>query len=256
MAEKTLAVKVAALEKELNRLQAVEAIRKVEHAYSFYLVMWLKDEIIDLFSKRADVTLEWPGGTFFGVQGLNDFFGNINKNKSPDFMHQVMHMSDVIDISEDGLTGQGRWWGFGAISLPSGASLITQSLVCGIYENEFIKENGTWKLWKIKWVPLYSGTPATGWVKPEKLAKPRPGPELAPGKVVVPQWWKSTLPAKEIAYNYPSGYILPFHFKHPVTGLPTTEAERNQRVTGVKEAAARARAEAKMIPGGLPETTK
>jgi hypothetical protein len=246
MQDNNLADRVAVMEKELNRLKAIEAIRKVEHAYSFYLVMLMKDEIIDLFSKRADVTLEWPRGTFFGVQGLNDFFGNVNKNQSPEFMHQVMHLSDVIDISEDGLTGRGRWWGFGAMALPAEGGLTTQSFVCGIYENEFIRENGVWKLWKIKWAPVYSATPAAGWVKPERIAKPKP--EEGPGRGAVPSWWKSTLPARGIAFTYPSGYILPFHFKHPVTGLPTTEEERNQRVTGVKEVAARAEMESKMIP--------
>jgi hypothetical protein len=256
VAEKTLSAKVTALEKELTRLQAVEAIRKLEHVYSFYLVMWMPEEIIGLFSKRADVTLEWPEGTFFGLEGLKGFFGNINKDKNPEFMHQMMHMTDVIDISEDGLSGKGRWWGFGAMALPAGPNAIMQALACGIYENEFIKEDGVWKLWKIKWVPVYSGTPASGWVKPEKIAKPRPGPELAPGKVIAPPWWKSNLPAKEIAYTYPSGYILPFHFKNPVTGRETNENERNQRVIGVKEAAARAKAEAKAIPKVTKQVVK
>jgi hypothetical protein len=30
--------------------------------------------------------------------------------------------------------------------------------------------------------------------------------------------------------QYPSGYIYPFHFKHPVTGKVTTEAEYNSKL--------------------------
>jgi hypothetical protein len=56
-----------------------------------------------------------------------------------------------------------------------------------------------------------------------------------PGEVMIPPWWKSDLPAKGIAYSYPSGYILPFHFKHPVTGKLTTEEKRNEWVKGVKK---------------------
>lgn len=212
------------LEKEVNRLRDIEAIRKLEHAYSFYLAMWMRDEIIDLFSERPDTTLEWPEGTFFGADGLQRFFGNINPNQDPEFLHQMMHLSDVIDIADDGQTGKGRWWGFGAMAIPMGTQGVAQSFGCGIYENEFIKENGIWKIWKIKWVPVYSATPAQGWVKPERVAKPRPRPE---GELQIPPWWKSDLPAKGIPYSYPSGYILPFHFKHPVTGRETTEQKRN-----------------------------
>ena len=236
MAQKEPEDRLAAIEKELTRLKDIEAIRKLEHAYSFYLVMWMPEEIIDLFAKRDDTMLEWPEGTFFGEDGLHRFFGNINPKKDPEFMHQMMHLSDVIDIAPDGKMGKGRWWGFGAMALPMGDAGVMQALACGIYENDFIKEDGVWKLWKIKWVPVYSGTPATGWVKPERIAKPRsPAKPMKEGEVMVPDWWKSDLPAKGIAYSYPSGYILPFHFKHPVTGKKTGEEKRNKRVKGVKK---------------------
>ncbi|OGO44834.1 MAG: hypothetical protein A2137_04980 [Chloroflexi bacterium RBG_16_58_8] len=230
MAQKGLEARLGAMEKEITRLKDIEAVRKVEHAYSFYLVMWMPEEIMALFSERDDTTLEWPEGTFFGKDGLKRFFGNINPKRDPEFLHQMMHLTDVIDIDPDGRTARGRWWGFGAMAIPMGEAGIMQAFTCGIYENEFIKEDGTWKLWKIKWVPVYSGTPAQGWVRPERLAKPVPRKE---GELRIPDWWRSDLPARGIAYSYPSGYIMPFHFKHPVTGQATTEARRNARVKGV-----------------------
>jgi hypothetical protein len=234
MVKQDLETKIAAMEKELTRLKDIEAIRKLEHAYSYYLVMWMPEEIIALFSRRKDVTLEWPEGTFFGVDGLHRFFGRINAKKDPEFMHQMMHLTDVIDIADDGKTGKGRWWGFGAMALGSmETGGIMQALACGIYENDFIKENGVWKLWKIKWVPVYSCTPATGWVKPEKLAKP--GASRRTRKKGATDWWQPDLPSKGISYSYPSGYILPFHFQHPVTGKKTSEHKRNEKVVGVKK---------------------
>jgi len=235
VALKELEAKVAAMEKELTRLKDIEAIRKLEHAYSFYLVMWMPEEIIDLFAWRKDTTLEWPEGTFFGKDGLNRFFGRINMGKNPEFMHQMMHLTDVIDIAGDGKTARGRWWGFGAMAIPRGESVL-QSFACGIYENDFIKEKGVWKLWKIKWVPVYSAMPAKGWVKEERVLIPKPqAPPREPGETTRLGWFEPDLPARGIAYGYPSGYILPFHFKHPVTGKMTTEEKRNLRVKGVKK---------------------
>ena len=35
-------------------------------------------------------------------------------------------------------------------------------------------------------------------------------------------------PSFDVATEYPSGYIVPFHFKHPVTGNETSEKKRNK----------------------------
>jgi hypothetical protein len=234
MVTESIEAKVEAMDRELTRLRDIDAIRRVEHAYNYYLVMWMHDEIIDLFADRDDTTLEWPEGTFFGKDGLSRFYRNINPNKDPEFLHQMMHLSDIIDIAEDGKTGKGRWWGFGAIAVPQGDGGIVQAMVCGVYENDFIKENDIWKLWKIKWVPVYYFLPAVGWVKEEQLVGPGPPLPGEEGEASIPDWWQSDLPTKNIPYSYPSGYILPFHFKHPVTGKKTTEGELNKRVKNIK----------------------
>ena len=84
-------------------------------------------------------------------------------------------------------------------------------------------------------MPVCYFLPVVGWVKKDRLAElgpPLPGEE---GEARILDWWQSDLPAKGIDYAYPSGYILPFHFTHPVTGKPTTEVERNKIVKGVKD---------------------
>jgi len=234
MTAESLEARVEAMDKELTRLRDIEAIRRVEHAYNWYLVMWMHDEITDLFTDREDTTLEWPEGTFLGKEGVNRFYRFINPKQDPEFLHQMMHMSDIIDIADDGQTGKGRWWGFGAIAIPQEGLGIVQGMVCGIYENDFIKENGTWKLWKIKWVPLYYFLPGVGWVKKEKLAEPGPPLPGEEGEVGIPKGWQYDLPPKKVWYAYPSGYVLPFHFKHPVTGKKTSEGELNKRVKNIQ----------------------
>ena len=216
--------KVEAMEKELTTLKDIEAIRKLENAYGYYLINFMNEELIDCFSDSPETTLEWPEGTFLGKDGVKRFFGYINKDNNPEFMHQMMQLSGIVTVEPDGRTAKGRWWGFGAMAIPAGSMEIPggegvdQAIACGIYEMGYIKVEDVWKISKIKWVPVYAGAPGEGWVKPERVAaidrkKMRQPMEPDRPRTFVP--------------GYPSGYIVPFHFKHPVTGKASTEAQRN-----------------------------
>jgi hypothetical protein len=236
MSDEELRIEIQKIKTELQKLKDIEAIRKLENAYGFYLINFMNQEIIDCFSDHPETTAEFPEGTFIGKKGIETAFGHTNKNMNPEFMHQMMQLSGVIDVATDGKTARGRWWGFGAMAIPADEEIsqkmrvegVKQALVCGIYENEFIKEDGVWKIWKLKWVPLYQCVPEHGWVKPERLSKE----SAETGTTKFPDWWRPNIPSKGIKYSYPSGYILPFHYKHPVTGKPTSEGLRNISVEG------------------------
>ena len=228
-----LQAKVEKLEmkvESLQRLQDIEDIKKLQYAYGYYLMNWLHEELIDCFSTSPNTTLEWPQGTFIGADGPRRFFGNINTDKDPEFMHQMMQISGIVDIEPDGETAKGRWWGFGAMAIPAGSMEVpggegvSQSIGCGIYEMEYIRENDVWKILKIKWVPVYSGTLEEGWVKPERRSRAGSAPINSRG---FPESWHPDGGPDPVDYSYPSGHILPFHYPHPVTGKKTTEEKRN-----------------------------
>ena len=70
----------------------------------------------------------------------------------------------------------------------------------------------------------YNAIPAVGWVKPERaVTSDQPG-DLAVLEPDIP---------RAFSPRYPSGYIVPFHYKHPVTGKETTEGAHNTSVKGV-----------------------
>jgi hypothetical protein len=84
----------------------------------------------------------------------------------------------------------------------------------------YIKEGGTWKILSIKWVVPYAVRITDDMMPPPtNLAAFRdmPGP-------------KPDVPMDLTDRRYAKGYILPFHFKHPVTGKETTESVRNARL--------------------------
>jgi hypothetical protein len=209
-----LEYEIKVLKNEVRTLKDIEALRTLQKAYGYYLEHWMSQEIIDLFSDGPNVSLTLGAGTYSGKAGVKRYFNNINPTN--EFMHQIMQMADVIEVEPSGERAFGRWYGFGAVALPSDKG-VRQSFFSGIYSCEYVKENGVWKFETLRFDEFYSATPKDGWVKPERLAVHDPSVKSK----CIPD-----IP-RTVQSRYPAGYIVPFHFKHPVTGKPTSEALRN-----------------------------
>jgi hypothetical protein len=227
MKNESLEAKIIALEAQaknqenkLRMFEDIAAIERLQRAYGYYLEHWMSEEVIDCFSDAPDVALKLYEGTYVGKASLRRYF---YRDENPENMLQVMQISGIVDVAPDGQTAQGRWYSWGACATPQGGG-IYQYYMNGIYENEYVKENGKWKI-KILYYNLnYSALPATGWVKPERVAAMDPK-----SKYFAP---KPDLPPDSFDVKYPSGYIFPFHYKHPVTGKETTERARNAALKG------------------------
>ena len=217
---KALQKQVEAQEKKLTTLEDIEAIKKLQKAYGYYVEHMMWQEIIDCFSDSPDVCLNWLEGQYLGKAGVRKYFERMQM-MPPEFMHQVMQIAGIVDIDPDGKTAKGRWYAFGGIFVPREDSM-RRSFVTGIYELVYIKEDGTWKILSLKWMIPYAVRIAEGWAMPEDVNRPYLAGEFRGPK-----------PDIDIDRNdgrYLSGYIFPFHYNHPVTGKPTSEEKRNKRL--------------------------
>jgi hypothetical protein len=194
---------------QLQTLQDIEDIKRLQCAYGYYLEHWMGQEIIDCFANNMEVCGTFVEGTYKGSEGIRRYFGRA-KEISPEMHHMVMQVSPVITVSPDGKRAAGRWYGYGTVMMKATKPLNPMYMHV-IYEMEYIKENGIWKILKLQLCMNYayaqreapSTTAATQNIKldPDIFA--------------------------EFETGYPSGYIYPMHFKHPVTGKETSEAKRN-----------------------------
>jgi hypothetical protein len=221
-----LKTQVAALKKQVKEkdarilaLEDIEAIKKLQCAYGYYLEHWMGEEIIDCFSKNPGVSATFVEGTYKGPEGIRKYFGRMQET-SPEFMHQVMQVSPLVTLAEDGQTAKGRWYGYGAVAMPAGKG-ARQMYMSVVYEMDYIKEEGVWKIYRLELMMHYAYSPDKGWVSPEKLKAAEIPKE--PMKLNPDEWAKYDT-------GYPSGFILPHSFKHPVTGKVTTEAKRNSKL--------------------------
>jgi hypothetical protein len=217
--------RVKAQEKELMTLKDIEAIKKLQKAYGYYVEHMMYQEIVDCFSDSPDVVLNWLEGQWLGKEGVKKYFAFMQK-APPTFQHQVMQIAGIVDIELDGKTASGRWYAFGGIffPLPEG---MRRSFVTGIYENRYIKEDGVWKILSIKWVIPYAVSMPGEWRMPEDVNRP----------YLAGQWRGPApdVPIDSKDMRYVTGYIFPFHYKHPVTGRPTSEDEKNARLKEMKQ---------------------
>ena len=211
-------------EKQLTVLQDIEAIKKLQKAYGYYVEHMMYQEIVDCFSDSPDVILDWLEGKYLGKEGVRKYF-EFMKAAPPDFMHQVMQIAGIVDVDPDGKKASGRWYAFGGIFIPREGD-VRRSFVSGIYENGYVKENGIWKILSIKWVRPYAVRITEEWAMPEDVNRPHLAGQFRGPK-----------PDIDIDRNdrrYVSGYIFPFHYNHPVTGKGTSEGEKNARLRGQK----------------------
>ena len=161
------------LEVRLTAAEDVESIKKLQRAYGYYLEHWQEEELVELFSHSPEVSLEInDGGLFKGYEAVKNSFNFAEHytayggaKKAPgEFLHILIPLSGVVDLDPNGKTAKGRWYGFGLVAQRRAGKL--QAIIsCGIWENEYIKEDGVWKILKLFWATTIASPLDEGWVK-------------------------------------------------------------------------------------------
>jgi hypothetical protein len=188
----------------ITRLQDLTDVEIVQNAYGYYVDKGQWRSIADLFAD--DATLEIGGkGVFLGKERVFEYMnigmgggGKIGPRDGSLIDHQQFQC--LPTIMEDGVTAKARCIAFVMSSGGWGHNY---------YEDVYSKQNGVWKLQKLRGpFNMYSGY-KQGWVDavivntyPEKFA---PYPDLPPTMIYL---------------TYPSYHVEPFHYPHPVTGKP------------------------------------
>jgi hypothetical protein len=231
MKEVEMEKRIKGLEEQVRALQTlldIEEIKKLQRAYGYYLEHWMAREIIDLFAEGDDVCLDfaWYEGVYKGKASVKRYYEGRFKTE-PELFHQLMQLCPIIDVDPDGKTARGRWYGFGAVAAPHGKG-VGQSFMNGIYENEYVKQEGRWKFKRIRWSMNYMIRPSHGIVAPERMAAADPDFKMT--------WPEPDVQPVHFDPRYPSGYIFPFHYKNPVSGKKSSEETTNRAVKGIEKA--------------------
>ncbi len=214
-----LIAKVEELQNRIGTLEDVHAIRRLQHAYGYYIDKCLYDETVDLFTENGEV--HFMGGVFRGRAGvrrlyIERFRKNFTNDKNgPIFGFLLDHpqMQDVIDVAPDRKTAKARFRCTMQAGLHESAiGRVRQWWEGGLYENTYVREDGVWKILILNYRPVWHADYETGWAhtRPQYV-----------------QFFSQTYPTDPVGPDalenpkpvlWPDTDVLPFHYPHPVTG--------------------------------------
>jgi hypothetical protein len=198
-----LEAQVDAREQQLARARSVRAVENLHTMYGYYVDKGQWKQAAQLFARN---------GTYqFGQSGV--YIGPVSIERGLSLMgrpgleegqlNNYVMVQPIIHVDEQNRTAKARWRNDVLLS-KAGAGRWGG----GVYENEYVNENGVWKISKLHYYVTFWGEYEQGWG-----AKPIPMDQ--PSTTVPPD-----RPPTVVYQSYPKLQVVPFHFNHPVTGRP------------------------------------
>jgi hypothetical protein len=180
----------------LTRLKAREAIENLQGQFGYYSENSQWNEAADLFSRDATYEVG-QRGVYVGRERIRkalDVLGDGGPKRGK--LNNGQIMQPLIHVSADGKRGKARWRGFFQLAEPGGKGRWLD----GVYENEYVLEDGLWKISKLHFYQVFEAGYEGGWEKdPIKMAGP--SRELPPDR-----------PPSVVYGSFPDVFIPPYHY--------------------------------------------
>jgi hypothetical protein len=170
-------------------------------------MLW--DEVLDLFADGATLEIG-PSGVYAGKDSIRRYLYSLGGGKQGPLegvLFDHFQLQPIVTVAPDGQSAKGRWRLFlmtGVSGSGSGGNWGE-----GIYENEYVKQDGIWKISKLHWYATFVAPYEGGWLSTGKQAVE----DYALGKGVMPD-----RPPSVTYEPYPGVYVPPFHYQNPVSG--------------------------------------
>ena len=149
-----LAQRIDRLEALTERVEALSAIKRLQHAYGHYAELGLWHDFADLF---ADTGVGHYTQGALDREGIRALFlkevGGGRVGLADGRLYPHISMQPVVTLAGDGQSASGRWH----IMAMLGGYGTSASWAGGVYENQYVRENGVWKMKDVRYLPQYSG---------------------------------------------------------------------------------------------------
>ncbi len=204
-----LEAKVTALSAEVGRLEDANSVRKLQRAFGYYVDRGYWQEASDLFTD--DATFETGvDGVYVGKTRIHQLLvrqggGHEGPGLPYGQFNHHMQLQPVVHVAVDGHSAKGRWRELALL----GQFQQSAAWGDGIYENDYVKEDGVWKIKDVHYYPNFVAPYRGGWVTL--------GPVSGDWKSDIAKAFPADRPPTVTYEPYPNVYTPPFHYKNPVT---------------------------------------
>lgn len=204
-----LGSEIAALEQAIleasqrvERLRDFDELENLAGTYGYYVDKNLHNDVADLFA--ADGVVEILGrGVFIGQDRVREYMLTLSpEGPQPGRLFNHMHLQPVISVAGDGQTANVR----SRLLVMFGIEDTQAQWGAGVYENQFVKEDGIWKFKYLHAYQTFYTIYEDGWAN-------RASAIFAPFDRMPPDRPQS------VPYDpYPAAFVPPFHYVNPVSG--------------------------------------
>lgn len=203
---KALLRKMGELEDRLALVEDREAIQRLQNVYGYYIDNRMWPELADLFCDE-DASIEiGRRGRYIGKERIHrfllDVLGGGRWGLLKDEIINHIQLQMVLTLADDRQSAKARCRAIVQGNSPPGSGKMLWAE--GLYENEYVKESGAWKIRRLWWVPTFY-TLMDGFDQAVFQTAPESGafPPDAPSRPQEPALGRS---------------FPPFHYRHPITG--------------------------------------
>jgi len=207
---------IASLTNRVEKLEGARAVKKLQRAFGFYVDRGLWDDAADLFADNGTIELG-VDGVYVGKTRIRDYLKALHGGQDGLIYGQLnewVTLQPVVNVAADGRTAQARWRDLGML----GQYKQHAEWRDGIYENDYVREGGIWKIKALRLYVNFLAPYEKGWAR------------LKPGEGLVQSATSKSFPPDRpstLTYKpFPEMQLPPFRAANPVTGKPVTEVSK------------------------------
>ncbi len=146
------------LARDVTRLESLRAVKTVQRTYAQYAQYGLWGEMADLFAAKGRIV--WGDKTVTGRAAIAKWLaaqaGDVTGLGA---LNTQLIDDPLANLSVDGASAKSRWRALTFRGNGKGKAWMEG----GLYENEYVLEDGRWKIATLHYYPQYEGGYDTGW---------------------------------------------------------------------------------------------
>jgi hypothetical protein len=195
-----IADRIASIDAQATRVGDYNDIRNLQRIYGFYFDEALWDQVLDLFSDDATVEIG-AHGVYAGKDSIRRYYLGLTGGRQGlkhGELNNQSQLSPVITLSADGMSAKARW----RVLIQDGVYNQSANWGGGIYENEYVKQGGVWKIRRLHFFTRFYSPYKDGWTRATQALNARYGRSTA----------KPDRPASVRYDTWPERFVAPMHY--------------------------------------------